>query len=245
MIDIHCHVLHEMDDGAYDLQESLQLCRNAVKHGMSGMILTPHCYDLLMSEELLVRRDDRLRELSLFLQEEEVGISLYAGVEAHLSDDLFYLTEEQMKALCLNQSRYLLAELSSVAMPPAVVLNYVQEILKYHLVPVMAHPERIGTFRRNPDLISDLSEMGVLFQVTVGSAVGKFGEPSYRLARWMLENRLADCLASDAHSMDWRSNSVAPALDDLSDWLPTDYLESLIETVPRRIVEDQEVIKFR
>ena len=43
MIDIHCHVLHEMDDGAYDLQESLQLCRNAVKHGMSGMILTPHC----------------------------------------------------------------------------------------------------------------------------------------------------------------------------------------------------------
>lgn len=245
MIDIHCHVLHEMDDGAYDLQEASQLCQNAVKNGISGLILTPHCYDLLMAEELLARRDDRMRELRLFVKEENIPVSLYAGVEAHLSDDLFYLTKEQMQALCLNRSRYLLSELSSSAIPPSVVIHYVREIMKYDLVPVMAHPERIGTFRRNPDLIEELSQMGVLFQVTIGSAVGKFGESSYRLACWMLENRLADCLASDAHSMDWRSNSVAGALDHLSEWLPTDYLESLIETVPHSIVENQRVTKFQ
>ncbi|MCI8497018.1 MAG: hypothetical protein HFE85_02045 [Clostridiales bacterium] len=245
MIDIHCHVLHEMDDGARDLQESLRLCENAAVNGISGMVLTPHCYDLLTAEELLIRRNDRMRELLLFTQEEGVPISLYAGVEAHLSDDLFYLSRDTMHALCMNHSRYLLAELPSVGMPPDVVRDYVQEITKWDLIPVMAHPERIGTFRRYPELIEELSEQGVLFQVTVGSAVGKFGEPSYRLARWMLEHRLADCLASDAHSLDWRSNSVAGPIGELSEWLPADYLESLTAEVPRQIIENEPVRKYQ
>ncbi|MBI5586564.1 MAG: capsular biosynthesis protein [Deltaproteobacteria bacterium] len=197
MIDLHCHLLPGVDDGAKDLEESLAMARLAVNDGIRAIVATPHVRNGLYhhTREELEERFIRLKE---YLQVQGLPLTLYLGADIHLSPGLIQHLERQ-ELPSINNRRYLLLELPSFALPSAL-----QEILfklrAKGFIPVVTHPERNGAIQKNPEQAVELSRFGALFQVTAMSLTGEFGGKVRDCAAALLEKGLVQVLATDAHS---------------------------------------------
>ncbi len=204
MIDLHSHILPELDDGAGSLREALAMARMAVDSGVRRMVVTPHC------------ADDRRKEIgsALSLLKEALGeyhipLGLYPGMEIFGTPDTARLLQEG-KLLTLNGSRYPLVEFSfySTGGPETQIL---QSILDAGFRPVVAHPERYVYIQESPELVNRWKKMGCLFQINRGSLLGRFGPVAQEVAAELVNRGFATVVASDAHSPRRRT----PWLDDV------------------------------
>ena len=153
MIDLHAHILWDLDDGARDPEESLRMAELAVDSGVSHMVATPHCRDGGVGA---------VREATAFLREllKESGIPLkvYSGMEIFGSVETARLLQEG-KLLTLNHSRYPLIEFEfmSDGIPETEILR---SVLQAGYRPLVAHPERYVYAQENPELINTWVRMG-------------------------------------------------------------------------------------
>lgn len=108
-------------------------------------------------------------------------------------------------------------------------------------IPVLAHPERYFCVQDTPELLYEFREMGAVLQINKGSVFGRFGEEAERTARFLLENRLAGCVASDAHGADYRTTDMRPVRQFLEERYGEAYAQLLVKVNPRRILEDRQI----
>lgn len=106
---------------------------------------------------------------------------------------------------------------------------------------VLAHPERYFCVQDTPELLYEFREMGAVLQINKGSVFGRFGEEAERTARFLLENRLAGCVASDAHGADYRTTDMRPVRQFLEERYGEAYAQLLLKVNPRRILEDRQI----
>ncbi|WP_406828061.1 tyrosine-protein phosphatase [Microbulbifer sp. ARAS458-1] len=199
MIDLHCHLLPGIDDGARDLDQSLILARAAVADGITHVVATPHIHPGRFPNTLATITK-AFRTLQAVLKEQ--GIPLKLGMAAEIR-----LSEEILNMVMLKQvpflgewegDRVLLLELPHSHIPPGTE-QLIRWLIKQKIRPMIAHPER------NKDVIRDFSKVlplvreGCLFQVTSGAVIGQFGEPAQQRAIELLERNLVTILATDAH----------------------------------------------
>lgn len=244
MIDLHCHILPGVDDGAPTLEDALAMCRLAAAEGCAAMVATPH-----QRREPWWNDDvGRLQELAGALQEKTReaignGFQVLLGGEVHADREI--LSEVERLAvgktpggsiLSLAGSRYLLIELDRWGSPDEAV-HLIHEITVAGWRPILAHPELIPWL--DLDLLAHLVRLGASAQVTAMSVTGDFGRRPMQDSHRMIEAGLAHFLASDAHDTRRRPPGLRRACLMIEGRWGGELARRLSVDNPRAVIEDR------
>lgn len=219
MVDLHCHFLPAVDDGAESLEDAVALVRAAHANGISRILLTPHIhvgrYDNTRSS-LSVRFETFRRALLAAA----IPVELALAAEVRCSDEMIGLIERDEVPFLLDArgNKTLLLEMPHSHVPPGVD-QLVRWLLKRNIRPLLAHPERNKEFMAYPQRVADLCTAGCLTQVTAAAVIGRFGERAQTTAQWLLDNDLVSIIATDAHNLQHRP----PLLREAARWVADRY----------------------
>lgn len=243
MYDIHSHIVYGVDDGAQSLEEAVKMVENASMHGTKGIVATSHTnvpgsYENFWDSELL----ERIKLLRTALAENYIDVQIFCGQEIFCtSQAVDYL--KSGKVITLNNSKYPLLEFDFYEYSDSVY-SKLNQIISEGYIPVVAHPERYAFVAEDEDAAIKLKQMGCVLQVNKGSLTGKFGESAFYAARRIIEERLADVIASDAHSPYVRTTNMIHVHEMISEEYSSDYADILFDINPKRILQNREIIKF-
>jgi protein-tyrosine phosphatase len=212
MIDLHCHVLPGLDDGAKDDASALAMCRAAAADGIRVMVATPHYRSGVGVEDLSVVAPaaERLQKL---LDAEGIELRIRHACEMPLLED-FLDCYRSGTWLAYDKSRkYVLWEMPPLAANgAAVVARVVSRLASAGAVPVLAHPERLP-FLDDIEAVEDICRRGALLQVTADAVLGE--SSAGRRARAWLDRGLVATVATDSHSLHRRPPRLSPVRDFL------------------------------
>ena len=236
MTDLHCHILHGIDDGPADLAGSLELCRIAWNNNIERIVATPHVAESENPDAFLEKRGARLSELRAALAQYGMPVEVFAGAEVSLAGGPPGACPNR---LTLNGSRYLLAELPASELSLTAACQRMVELRKCRLVPIVAHPERYTFFQRDHKRLNALLEAGALLQVNAGSLCRPERGAVRRLAREIVLSGAASFLATDAHSASTRPNRLLSYLSAIEEEVDFDYLDALVNVNPESVLKDR------
>ncbi len=239
MIDIHNHILFEIDDGAKSIDTSVQMCRDAYENGIDTVVLTPHFMKFRELDEFVEDRDEKIFELKNFLKAEKIPVTLVGGAELFLNDGVF--TADNLDDLTLGESKYLLCEFPLGPFNINRVPEWIDELIDRGYVPVVAHPERYYEFHRNPFLIDELIDREVVFQVNLDSIIGLNGSSAQNLGVDLLVNGFAKLIGTDAHHPIHRHNKVKEKFEDLPEEITADIINRCMCENPKKLLQNKDI----
>lgn len=242
MVDMHCHILPEIDDGAQSKKMSLDMCAMAVKSGVTDIIATPHMFDLYANNEFNEKVSSRLDFLNSALADSQLALHIYKGAEVYASKDILYSPD--LSDYALAGSRYLLFEFDFGEATLDYAKEVVSVILNQNLIPVLAHPERYDFTLSNYENINRLADCGVLFQCNLGSLTGELGKKEARLAKEMVNSGAASFLATDAHRVEFRNTDINGMLEYIRDYkkkVDFSKIGKLLNENPMKIIKGKRV----
>ena len=239
MIDLHCHLLPGLDDGASDWNQSLEMCRVAVAEGIAEVVCTPHwVYGLYNNSRERIL--DSCGTLQRKLSDSGIALKVHPGCEIRLEPDILQrLTSGRL--LTLNDTgRYALIEL-----PGEFTHNYVENcfrtLLAQGIIPVLSHPERNPGLIRCPERLCSWVEMGVICQITAASLRGRFGPLIKRFTVTIIQHELAHIMASDAHAPIVRSPRLGEAVLDLMELVGPEVTERMVVSNPLAVLAGESI----
>lgn len=227
IIDLHTHLIPGVDDGAQDVNDSLDLARQAVAEGIEHLVLTPHHRNnqfVNHAQEVI----EAANQLQALLNQHQVPLNVYPSQEIriheHLIDDLL-----NQDLLSLDDTgKYYLIEF-----PTATVPEFAEQVLGQlihrGITPVIAHPERNHVFVEDRDQYARFIHMGCLGQITTSSIAGAFGEKIQQASIEMIRDGLAHILASDAHSIEWRPFNTQAGFNALKKYFGSEKISEFQE----------------
>lgn len=240
MIDLHCHILPGVDDGAASEEESCVMAQMAADNGVRVIVATPHCdpgagFGNILSDSL----KERFLRLERALQEMRIPLSLQTGMEVFVTPDTPRLLREG-KLLPLGHSHYLLTEFAfdgSASFAERMLATLQDQGVR----PVVAHPERYRYIQQDPERLFRWLDAGYVLQLNKGSFFGRFGRAAARTAHWCLREGCLHLVASDAHSPYQRTPRLSEIHEYISEQVSLETADLLLEENPRRILHDQPV----
>lgn len=195
-VDIHCHLLPSVDDGATSWAETLAMARLAVSEGFSTVIATPHQLTDFVHVPVNIIRT-RAAEVSRFLADQNVPLTVRPGAEVHIGQNTLSCYHADYLLSLGEHNRHLLVELPfEVILPCEDLFNTLRA---NDIVPIMAHPERNRALLAKPQQVAEYVSQGVLMQLTAGSLTGSFGPDVQAFAEQLLADGLVHFLSTDAH----------------------------------------------
>lgn len=238
VIDIHCHILPDVDDGPKSWDVSREMCRMAFADGITHIVATPHANDRYhYDREYLVAMLERLREF--------VGGTpkLTLGCDFHLSYDNLQAVLAHPVRYSIQGSNYLLVELSNYSVPPQIS-DCFQKLGAKGITPILTHPERNPILQRTPQRVLEWVEQGCAVQVTASALTGNWGEKGRSVAKWLLEHAAVHVLASDAHDANHRVPMLSEGRDAAAEICGPEIAAALVEDNPQAVVSGQPLRYF-
>ena len=239
MVDIHCHILPEVDDGAWDMEAAVAMAKIARDSGVKKIITTPHFKGEPAALESVGLFLHQLRLLRSRLKREQVEVELLPGAEVLCVPQTMELAQVG-RLPTLGTGRYVLTEFYFDA-SAGFMDETLHGLRQMGYLPVVAHPERYGAVQRDPELAAKWFHRGIVLQVNKGSVLGAFGPKVQQCAARILSEGLAHVIASDAHG----STRRTPHMDALHQWLQRNctpwYAHVLTEENPRRLLQNQDM----
>lgn len=237
MIDLHLHLLPDVDDGSSSMAMSLSMLESLAAMDVTGVVATPH---------LMTPLTDDYRQLveatmdAVAPQAASRGIAVGLGYEHLLAPDLARRLEAG-EPTTMGGSSAVLVEVPFIGWPQHAESSlFALRVANY--VPILAHPERYLDVQKDPEIALAAGQAGAVLQITSGSFAGVYGKPVERTARRLLamaiERDVVVALASDAHSDGLRLTRVPDGLG----WIRTRVsqgdavLEWASNVVPRRLL---------
>lgn len=199
MIDLHCHILPNVDDGPKTLEAALAMARLAVADGLNTIVCTPH-YATLAKGGQRADVERRVAEFQTALDVERIPLKVLAGSELFLTPEAPRL-HDAGELVTLNGSRYILVEIPFDHYP-ATTDETLFQLQSRGLQPLFAHPERQATIQKKPELMEALVARGVIAQVTALSLLGGNGKTVQASADLLLRRGLVHVISTDAHVAD-------------------------------------------
>ncbi|MBW2536093.1 MAG: capsular biosynthesis protein [Deltaproteobacteria bacterium] len=236
MIDLHCHLLPAIDDGARDLDEALAMARMAVEGGITHAVMTPHVMpgtfdnDLSTIEAAVAQHRDVLGQAGIPLE-------IHVGGEVRIGPEILTLhAEGRIPYLGTWEGEpVMLLELPHSHIPPGSD-KLVDWLRQRGIRPLLAHPERNPDIARDPSRLGAFVDQGCLVQVTAGSLVNDFGEIFRDAAMAMLEAGWVTVLASDAHRADRRTPVIEPGRQVAARMVGEDASWRMVRDIPAAIL---------
>lgn len=238
MIDIHSHILPNIDDGSRSIEETFNLLQEAHDAGFEAIVSTSH----YMEEYYEVNASERniwIDAISKNLQQKNIDINLYLGSEVYISSNIIKLLEEG-KASTINDTSYVLFEMPLNA-EPLNLYDVIYEMQEYKLVPILAHPERYSFVQKKPELIYDLIQKGVLMQSNYGSIIGQYGEKAQVIVTKFFENNMVHFLGSDVHRQNTIYTKIPQILSEISSIIGEEKLNEITTINPTLVLNNKKI----
>jgi len=226
MIDIHSHILPELDDGARTLEEALEMARLASEDGIQQMVCTPHMFNGISRNPEPAEVLDRVEALQQAIA--NPALRLLPGNEVHFTQEILEKVRTN-SVTKVNRLNYLLVEFPALSVPTGAGELF-QELLANGVRPILAHPERNAQVQLRRGLVAELVEQGVYVQVTAMSVTGEFGTAARNCAESLLRHNCVHFLATDAHRAERRPPILSRGRDAAAEIIGT--------TGARRLVLD-------
>lgn len=239
MIDIHCHLLPGIDDGARDMAQALSMARIAYDNGIRFSIVTPHIHPGRYENSALnITRS--WGQFKLELARARIPLRLGMAAEVRLSPEILPMIErEEIPFLGeLDGYRIMLLEFPHSHIPPGAK-QLVKKLLDLKVRPILAHPERNKDVIRRPEKIEPFIEMGCFLQLTSSAIAGRFGAASHEIAIGLLESDAFMVLATDAHDLKGRYPDLHEGFDAAAKIIGVSAARRLVFDNPMAIVHTQ------
>ena len=221
MLDVHCHVLPGVDDGATSAKMAIAMVRVAREMGVDRIIATPH----VREPREIERVHKGFEALRGYCGGK--GIALYAGCELRASA-LMGAEPERIKPLLLGEKSFLLIEFSVEALPHRWEF-LLSGLIDQGLHPVIAHPERYAFVQRDFKIVEKMLMLGCELQLSCDSlARSPLMSASARAARKLLKQGVVSYIASDAHRPEDYQAYEKVYREFSSDWPRDGLLEELL-----------------
>jgi len=238
VVDIHSHILPEVDDGPKSWDISVAMCRAAAADGITHMVATPHANDRYhYDREYLQGLVSHLQQL--------IGDSpkLSLGCDFHLSYDNLQDSLAHPTRYVIEGTRYLLVEFSNYSVPQQTTDSF-RKLGDCGITPVITHPERNPILRENLQRVAEWADQGCVIQMTGSALTGFWGEPTRRAALWLLEHQAAHVLATDAHDTEKRVPILSRAREAAAEVCGRETAEAMVEGNPGAIIANQTLPYF-
>ncbi len=242
MIDIHSHILPDLDDGAKTWEQSLEMARMAVEDGIRIIVATPHLFKnrvidvhQINNKEIILQRITEFRQKLL---ENDLPLEIIPGCDFPLGVESLELLQGDLVLTINDSRRYLLLELPDNFLPPAT------EEICYHLqtqgiTPIITHPERHFVIQEMPQKLKRLIDLGCLAQLTGQSLTGGFGRAVKKFSRQLLKQGYIHLMATDAHNSHHRPPRLSGALTELSRLIGEKRARAMVTDLPQRIINGE------
>ena len=238
MIDIHCHILPEVDDGPKSWEMADAMCRMAAQDGIEHIVATPHSNDRYFYDR---------QYLSTLLEtlQQRIGAkpALSLGCDFHLSFDNMQAALRTPEKFCIDKSRYLLVEFSNFSISPQVD-DWFTQMHERGITPIITHPERNPILQENPQRVVKWRELGCAVQVTASVFTGFWGPRPRQIADWLLKEKTVHFLSSDAHDTKRRLPILSDARKVIAKDFGEELAQSLVESNPGAVVKDRPLPYF-
>lgn len=242
MIDIHCHILPDIDDGASGMDETVEMARMAWRSGVTDIIATPHFRGEPEGLEQIERIRRRYAQAVEALKRAGVELRLHRGAEILCLPQTWELAQRKQLPT-LGDTDYVLVEFYFDEEFEQMD-QMLSQIHQCGYRPVVAHPERYEAIQRQPYLLEKWVHRGYVIQLNKGSVLGKFGEKPSRTADAILSMGMAHLFATDAHSCHQRT----PHMEELAAWAAECCTEQcahiLLEENPSRLLKGRRMVEM-
>lgn len=213
MIDIHSHILPNIDDGSTGIEMTLEMLKNAEKDGTTKIVATPH-YCTGYWESSYSKVKEEINNIRNIAKNNGIGIQIYHGQEIYFNTNLLELYERNIIGT-INDTRYMLVELP-IREINKQTLDILYELNIKGLTLILAHPERYIEFIDDPNKINDFIDEGILFQLNSGSLMGNFGKSVQKTAQLFLENNIYNFIGSDGHNITNRCTGISKCIENIN-----------------------------
>jgi protein-tyrosine phosphatase len=236
VIDLHCHILPGIDDGAGDPAVSLAMARAMVAQGVTHVACTSHILPGLYHNTGPGLRQ-ATQQLQVLLNQEQIPLRLVTGADVHMTPN-FVGGLRSGQLLTLADSRYVLVEPPHHTAPPQLE-DFFFNLLVAGYVPILTHPERLSWVPSRYAVIKKLVDSGVWMQITAGSFAGAFGRNALYWAERMLDEGCVHLIATDAHDAERRPPDLAAGRDLVAKRVGPEEAQRLVLRRPMGILEDE------
>jgi protein-tyrosine phosphatase len=236
VIDLHCHILPGVDDGAPDVETALEMARIAVADGIEITACTPHTHRGVY-DNAGPSIKAAIADLRLELDKAGIPLKLIAGADVHI-DSALVDGLRSGRVASLNDTAYFLFEPPHHVAPPRME-DVVFDVMTAGYWPVLTHPERLTWIEDHYDAIERMAGRGVLMQITAGSVEGRFGKRPLYWAERMLDEGLVHILATDAHNLRNRKPVLSVARERVAERLGEAEATAMVTTRPAAIIANR------
>jgi protein-tyrosine phosphatase len=257
MIDLHSHILPNLDDGPRTIEDSIQMCRISYQDGIRTIVATPHILpgiykndrstiltklqqlnNALMkfgvqSSEFVVKNSDSMTPQ---LNDPMTGFKLLPGADVHFTSDILQRYEKEEIVTVNDQGRYLMVEFAFQGIPYQAE-EVLFQLLAKGIIPIISHPERNMEIGQRPKRYYEMIRMGCLGQATAMSLTGGFGPGVKRIAEKLLSKRLIHIIASDAHSTDGRPPILSAGVKAAEKIVGKEEARKMVTEYPEAVIE--------
>ena len=235
MVDIHCHILPGIDDGSETWQTTTQMCRMAVRDGITHIVATPHCdghyeYDRAHFTDMLAT----LSEVS------EGRLTFSIGCDFHLSPRNIEAAMDDPRPFAIGDTQYIMVEFDHHGIPSNAG-ELLRTLLSRGMVPIITHPERNALLMKKLDVVQEFIEIGCLSQVTANAFTGFWGPKSQKAAEKLLQKKAIHIVATDAHDLNLRPPVLSMARTRVAGLAGAEVAEALFTHNPGAVVAGQRV----
>jgi len=238
-VDIHCHLVPAIDDGAKSLDESLAMARIAVADGIQTTIVTPH-QNGSYAHNLGDTIRQRVVQLQQQLDQHDIPLTVLPGADVRIEDGMIEALQSGRVLSLGDHGRHVLLELPhELYFPLERVLD---DLDRVNMVGVLSHPERNQGILKQPTLVESLFDYGCLMQITAGSLMGTFGKPCQEMSEWMLKRGLVHFIATDAHGPRSRRPLIRRAFEYTSELVGEDAAIALCCENPAAVADGEDVL---
>ena len=229
IIDIHSHLLPNVDDGSKDFSMSLEVLKKQESVGVERIVLTPHykgdVYNISASELQKI-----FLEFKTKVKERGLNVQLYLGQEIYCDSNIYDNLKSGVVST-LNGTKYLLIEFNYFV--ETDIADYVHNLTMMGYIPIIAHVERYTYLDWNT--IFDLKQMGALIQVNASSIIGENGRRVQKYLLKAMSKGLIDFVASDIHMM--RQTSLDKAYKKITKVLGDETAKRVLYDNALKIIE--------
>ncbi|WP_415895036.1 tyrosine-protein phosphatase [Neptuniibacter sp. PT34_22] len=236
MIDLHCHILPGIDDGASSLEEALSLARIAVADGITHAAFTPHVHPGRYDNDVKTIQSV-FEQFQQALVDNDIPLIVQPAGEVRLSVEVLAMFASGQLPFLGEWAgkKVMLLELPHSHVPPGTD-NLVKWLLDRGVLPMIAHPERNKGFLADERKLAPFVEMGCLFQLTAMSVTADFGHQAHEMSLRMLENGWVTVIASDAHNAEHRPPVLSKAVVAAANIVGAEEARQLVWDNPARII---------
>lgn len=238
VIDIHSHILPEVDDGPKSWETAEAMCRMAAQDGIEYMVATPHAneryfYDRAYLSGLLGKLQQRIG----------VKPKLGLGCDFHLSFENMQSAMQTPEKYCIDQTRYLLVEFNNFNIPQPID-EWLAQMCEREITPIITHPERNPILQKSMERVQAWVATGCAVQITASVLTGSWGDRAAESAQWLLKKKAVHFLATDAHDITRRPPNLSEARKVVAKNFGEEIADALVEGNPGAVIRNQPIHKW-